>query len=207
MPPAHDTPPPGSLVSSSPPADDDSEVMGAKPIEMSWGDWVMKDRPELLPQHQLICHMKAQGAKTEAIAATLGLTPARVGVVLSNTKVRARIKELQDTHGGAALAKKFEQSAPEAFAVFEETVKPGAPYKQETRLTAATWILEKITGKAKPAGTEDTGNLVLQLLQAVDQLRRPVGSTPTEGSQEIDVTPVEPPNAIDAWVDKNLGDP
>lgn len=191
--------------------DSDAPAAPVKPDDVSWGDWLLvPDRP-LRHRHETLAHLAALGASNDSIAKDLQLTPSRVCVLLSNTRIQERIKEIRAQYLGGDIRKRFEAAVPRAMDHVERVISGTEQVKTGERLQAATWLLEKVTGKAKQEDAQAAGNTVLQLLQALDGLVKtsrenggvsPMPLNPDTG-ELIDVTPEERDPLRD-WVEQNI---
>lgn len=173
-----------------------------KPADMSWGDWMLTpDRP-LNHRHETLAHMAAAGMSNAQIARDLGLTPSRVSVLLSNTKIKDRMNLIRDKYWGANITQRFQHAVPRAMDVVDEILAPDTPqspnkHRPQLRAQTATWVLEKVTGKAVQS-INHSGNLIGQLIDQLDARsagHRPGvdnASAPGATSPIIDVSPAPP---------------
>jgi len=175
-----------------------------QPDKRTWGDRTLK---KLRHTHEVICWMAAAGANNAAIAGELGYSQARMSVIMSNTQVQARIKEIQNQHWGENIQNRFNAVLPRAMDVAEQIIDGEIPAKTSERWDAAKWLLEKVTGKPKQEIEVDGGNSIRSLIQALDQVKaaRAQGTEAQLTSEQlIDVKPVPPKDEIDDWVSQNV---
>jgi hypothetical protein len=186
-----------------------------KSNDVTWGDHLLKEGKPLRHSHEVLCFMAAAGTSNNDIARDLGLTPGRVSVLLSNTRIRARIKEIQDAHWGANIQARFQNTVPKAMDVIDEIITGKTPdgspvpgLKPRDQMEAAKWLLEKVTGKARQEIDIDGGNTVLQLIQALDQLKAQsvsaAGGASGNTEAPIDVTPVKQEDPLESFVNKYI---
>jgi len=151
----------------------------------------------------ILAHVSGMG--TTAIAKMLGYTTSRVSTILNKPKVMAEIARLRKEHGSEHLERQFARMALPAADLMSKVITgegPGRDAKLSERLDASKWALEKVTGKAKQAGDADSGNTVLSILQALDQLKRREPEVRTEAERSVIEIAAGPAPEQDDWMDK-----
>lgn len=165
-----------------------------KPEEMSWGDYMLKDKGKLSPRHRELARLVASGMGTNDIAKKLNYTVGRVSVLKSNTRITQEIERIQDRILEEDIDKRLKSMNTDAANVMEDILL-SADIKLQQKESAARWLLEKTTGKAAQA-IDLKGEISVGIfLDQVENLQ-------TTG-QIIDVTPqAKTPDQIEAGPDK-----
>jgi len=175
----------------------------------SWGDHMLTDKAELSFKHETLAHMAASGMTNKKIAQDLGMTEARISVILTNTLVGQRVKEIQARYWGGNIEKRFKQSIPAAMDVMDDAIKnQSGTFKSADQLKASMWLLEKVTGKAKQEVDHTSGSLK-DLLQKMDDMTdrgEVIDVSPQlEGKTEEETEAQREDQKFDNWIDQNLG--
>jgi len=162
-----------------------------KPDDVEWGRWIGPKNHS--HRHGMLIYLAASGLTGNEIAKELRLTPSRVSVILSQPKIKNKIKEVQQEFWGDRAEERFKQLIPKAINVLEATVD-NQQEKTPNRLTAAKEILDRSLGKAQQKVSVE-GNLLGDLIDRFDRGKTVVGET-------IDVTAVEKPkDEMDTMLD------
>lgn len=144
------------------------EAKQTKPDDISWGDWMLVEKESLSFRHETIAHMAASGISNGTIAKDLGLTDSRVSILLSNTRIKKRVKEIQAQYWGGNIEKRFKAAVPKAMDIVEETLTDtDDKFKQNLKIDTAKWLLEKVTGKAKQE-IDIKGHTIIELFARLD---------------------------------------
>jgi len=188
------------------------EEAQTKPDDITWGDWMLTEGKELSFRHETLAHMAASGMSNQNIAKDLGFTDGRVSVLLTNTRIRARIKEIQSKYWGDNITQRFKSAVPKAMDVIEETITdPLGKHKQQLKTDAAKWLLEKVTGKAKQE-IDIKGNTIVELFARLDDSAakktvinvKPDGNSEDEHPNEEQAKLTAPKDKLNQWVDQNV---
>ena len=182
-----------------------------KPDNVSWGDWMLKEDKPLSHRHVTIAYMMASGVPNQRIAKDLGLTPARVSVLISNSRIKQRAKEIQADYMGGSLEKSFREAAPKALNVMTDIIDdPCEKHKTALKFEASKWMLEKVTGKAVQQ-VQVESNTIGALFDQMDLMKKAgqvitVGAlAPSIGTEAEETAPEEPAqDKMDKWVEDNL---
>lgn len=125
----------------------------------------------LSPRHRRLAELAAAGIKSGKIAQELGLTPARVSVLLSNTMIKKEIARLQERMFEEGLSERMKRLGHSALDIIDEHLNPDSQTKPQLRAETARWVLEKLTGKA--VQTHDIGeNMLGVLLDRLDGMKQ-----------------------------------
>ena len=145
------------------------------------------------------------GADNRTIAKQLGYNSNRVSQILNKPQVIAKIAQIRkEAFAPQALERKFAAMAAPAADLMAKVITgegPGRDAKLSERLDASKWALEKVTGKAKQSGDNDAGNTVLNILQALDQLKRREPEVRTEAERNV-IEIAAGPAPQDDWMDE-----
>lgn len=167
-----------------------------KPANVSWGKWVgPKDHSH---RHDLICALAALGRTNNQIAEEIGMTAARVCIILQQQEIKTKIKTMQNNEFVNEARKRIESSLGKALDLLEEQMDN----KQEAskiRQTAAIYIIDQGIGKSKQEVTH-SGTVLGEFMHKLEQVT----------SHALDVTPknllAESNNPIDAFIVENVPD-
>lgn len=182
----------------------------------SWGDRMVAIHPHepLKPRHRKLCELAARGVRNQEIAEKVGYSEAYVSIILSNSRIKEEIAEIQDRLHEDPVATRLKRMGELALMEIERCLKDNTKkYKTRDKIELAKWLIEKIDGKA--VQTHDIGeNLLGTVLDQIEYLKstgRPIlhanrtrNVTPEIEGQVAEPAP-EPPKTegdiIDAWVD------
>lgn len=148
--------------------------------------------------------MCASGANNKRIASELGMTESRISILLSNSKVQLRVKEIREQFWKEKYDERFRTLAPAALDFAGSLISGQVPAKVSERWDASKWLLEKVTGKPKQEIEVDGGGNIRNLLAVLDQMK---GGAPATGhvSEVIDVSAHRPKqDDLAAWVDQHV---
>lgn len=183
-----------------------------KPDDMTWGDKFLIPNKPISYRHKELARMFAHGKTNKEICETLGYTPARVSVLLSNTRIKDEIEHYRDKLFGADVETRLKDLSGDALRVMEG-ILIDRNLDDKDKESAAKWVLEKVSGK--PAQQVDVKQDVSigVFLDQLDKLKA-VGNAqalPPTSAETIDITPkaqdepVAPPkDSFASWLDENL---
>lgn len=159
-----------------------------KPEGISWGDFALVPGKPLSPGHRKICQLYAMGMSGKEISEAVGITEARLAVLRSNTLFIREIARLQEKVFEETIQERMKGMGTAALDAIESAVRNETKeFKSSERLSAATWLLEKLDGKATQK--HDVGeNLLGILLDRLDAKK-----TATRPTQIIDVQALPSP--------------
>lgn len=178
----------------------------AKPDEMSWGDYMLKDKGQLNPRHRELARLVASGMGTNDIAKALDYTIGRVSVLKSNTRIKQEIERIQDRMLEVDIDKRLKAMNTDAADVIElilldEDIKP---LQKES---AARWLLEKNTGKAAQAidlKGEISVGIFLDKIENLQTTGHVIDVTPqAKTPDQIEAGP-EKEDSLADWVNSNI---
>jgi hypothetical protein len=178
--------------------------------------WHHLDNPikPITPRHWELCRLLSLGNPHWKISEMLGYSPYYISVLSCHPKIRAEVGRLQSVVFERTIEDRFKQMNHRAMDVVEEVIDgKDVDVKMQDRLRAATWLLEKTTGKAKQEIETKGGGLadfMTLLRQAADENKMrteqpglPEGEARGLGNL-IDVTPEKKEkDPIESWVDAN----
>jgi hypothetical protein len=147
----------------------------------------------------------------------MGYSRCYISILSCHPKIRNEVVRLQGVVFERTIEDRFKQMNHRAMDVVEEVIKgEDQDIKMQDRLRAATWLLEKTTGKAKQEIETKGGGLadfMTLLRQAADENKmRAEGSGearqtlgPAAEGSFIDVTPEKKEkDPLESWIDSNL---
>lgn len=155
----------------------EAPVRPSKPEDKWPGEW------------HIIAWALASGSAQRTVARELGYTEAWVSTVANRPEIVARIEQIRNEHWSLNIEKRFSNMAPKAAAFMADVIEgkgAGRDAKISERLDASKWTLEKVTGKAKPAGEADTGLTIVNVFNTLDQLKK-TGQLDSATKQEREV--------------------
>jgi hypothetical protein len=168
------------------------------------GDRLIKKDGTTSSKHMAVAHLAAAGSPQNLIAESLGMSPAWVCTVLSQTEIKAAIKDIQERHFGENIEKRFRASVHKAMDVMEGVIA-NTEAKDRDRMQASQWVLEKVTGKATQT-VEHSGNILSNLMDQLDDMKRGEGAR-TVGDELAAVAEVsQEDQLLDAFVAGNIPD-
>ena len=195
--------------------EDIEEMPEAEEDKRSWGDRLIKNTSRY--RYETVAHLAATGMQQNEIAKQIGMTPAWVSTVMSTTYVKQKTKEIQEKYWGGSIEKRFKQSVPKAFGVMEEVMVTSE--KDNVRLDAAKWLLEKVTGKATQSVNVESNSLtdLLTALKNMDEqeaAERQVNEDvleiegrslgPGDASKYGEEKQKKPVDPMDEWINANV---
>lgn len=159
---------------------DEMKALGLpKPQNVSFAKWIgPRDHKH---RHELIIRLAAGGMTNVQIADEIGMSAARVGIVLAQPANKAKVKAVQEQLWGENVKKRMQTIASKALDTVEEIMNN----KQErgaTRLQASTYVLDQAVGKAQQT-VNVQGSVLGELIHRIDTMA---------------VRDVAPLNALDA---------
>ncbi len=201
-----------SFSSSSPPPERDLAAEG-------WTPAPKEDPAACLPEANLtsgemkwpsewhlVAYLAAHGHSQREIARQLNYTESWLSQIINKPEVQSRIERIRKDES-ANLDRRFAEIAPVAFDFMADVVSGRESSRTGERLEAAKWMLEKKTGKPRTEGSEEQGNVALQILQSLQQLNAAraaaAGGAERPDSGERDITP-QVESAAERWVRENL---
>jgi len=161
--------------------------------EKSWGDRLVTDPKRY--RYETLAYMAASGMNQKDIADQIGMTMGWVSVVLGNTEVKARVKQIQKEQWGGNIEQRFKKGLPKAMEVIEKVIAESGD--DRLKLDASKWLLEKVTGKASQQVNVE-GNLLGDLISQLDEMREVKGS---EETLELEETKRDD---MDEWILNNV---
>lgn len=142
-------------------------VVGAKPLR---------------PRHREVARLHAFGKTNNEIAKMLNYHHARVSQILNTSAVQAEIQRFRDRVFESDVITRMKELGPDAVNVIEELLRdPGV--KAEKKISAAQWLIEKLTGKAKQEVNVESNTLAAFMEIAKEMQQR------GETLEPLDVTP------------------
>lgn len=99
-------------------------------------------------KHELIAVYAASGMGATAIAQTMKLNPARVGIILKTSRMQARLAELRQHYYGNTIQDEFKARVPKAIHAVDEVLDSRFA-KDNDKLKAADMVLNRALGKPK----------------------------------------------------------
>lgn len=182
-----------------------------KDEDTSWGDHMLTEKEKLSFKHETLAHMAASGFSNKKIAQDLSMTEGRISILLGNSRIEARIKEIQAKYWGGNIEKRFKRATPKAMDIIDQAIgDQSGTFKAAEQLKAAMWLLEKVTGKAKQEVDHSSVSLG-ELLRKMDDM--------IDRGEAIDVSPQleagqteeeKEASSLDKqqsnWIDQNLGE-
>lgn len=130
----------------------------------------------------------ASGCSQNDIARQINYSVSRVSVILNKPQVMRKVAEIRKQHGGEQLERKFARMASPAADLMAAVIAgqgDGRDAKLSERLDASKWALEKVTGKPRQAGDNDAGTTVLNILQALDSLKKSGPEGPSHQERSV----------------------
>lgn len=180
--------------------------------ESCWHHLANPNKP-LTPRHWEFCRLLAMGHPHWKIHELMGYSRCYISILSCHPKIRNEVVRLQGVVFERTIEDRFKQMNHRALDVVEEVIKgEDQDIKIQDRLRAATWLLEKTTGKAKQEIETKGGGLadfMTLLRQAADENKmRSEQPSLTEGEARggsfIDVTPEKKEkDPLESWVDAN----
>jgi hypothetical protein len=183
--------------------------------ETCWHHLANPNKP-LTPRHWEFCRLLAMGHPHWKIHELMGYSRCYISILSCHPKIRNEVSRLQGVVFERTIEDRFKQMNHRALDVVEEVIKgEDQDIKIQDRLRAATWLLEKTTGKAKQEIETKGGGLadfMTLLRQAADESKvrseSGDGVPQTLGSSNsasfIDVTPEKKEkDPLASWVDAN----
>lgn len=151
----------------------------------------------LNPRLQYVCLLFAQGERGVDIAKKLGYSQSRLSVLLTRDDVKKKIRKYRNQFFERSIKERIKELSSDAIAEIERILNdPSA--KDDTKLRAATWLLEKESGKATQT-TQIESNTLLDLFEKIEKLQN--------SGQVIDLTPNEVRTIPAQSENSELGEP
>lgn len=140
-----------------------------KPPGVSSAVW---SAPEILTErHWAIVNMVVMGQSTQAIAKEIGLSEARINLLVQGPEMKAAIAEKRELYFGDGRSK-MQSLVNDAFGVIKEIMmNPDA--KDNVRLSAAQYVMDQTIGKAQQT-VKVEGNLLGDFMSQLDKAERVV---------------------------------
>ncbi len=181
-----------------------------KPDEMTWGDKFLIPNKPVSYRHKELARMTAHGKTNKEICEVLNYTPARVSVLLSNTRIKDEIEMYRDKLFGADIETRLKDLSSDALRVMEG-ILIDRNLDDLDKESAAKWILEKVSGKpAQQVDVKQDISIGL-FLDKLDQMKVVSAQPETpalEGVVETTARPTilaEPEkDTFASWLDENL---
>lgn len=170
-----------------------------KPTQISWPAWI--GPKEISPKHELLIHLKASGLTNNQVAEALGMSPARISIIVNSPKVKSAIKVKQEAYFGSDHRDRMNKLMPKVFGVFEG-ILANDQEKANVRLDAAKYIADQTMGKAQQ-NVKMEGSAFSEFFSKLDQLsNRDV--TPATETTALDLTKDPLENFIEEVIPQNL---
>lgn len=178
--------------------------------ETAWHHLANPNKP-LTPRHWELCRLLAMGLPHWEIHEKMGYGRNWISELSAHPKIRREVERMQGVVFERTIEDRFKQMNHRAMDVIEEVIT-GEDTDVKERLKAATWLLEKTTGKAKQEIETKGGTLTdfMTLLRQVSQERQALQASAAaerSSTQEtfIDITPAaQEDDGLSKWVDQNL---
>lgn len=161
-----------------------------KPDTVEWGDWI--GPKQLYHVHEYIVMLAATGMRPGKIAETMGMNAARISVILSNTKVRAAIRERQNEIFAGDVKQRIAANINNSMEALEKALDEGSDIR--IRADTAKYLLDHHLGKATQK-TEIKGTMLTEFLGKIDALSKSYNVHETVNKI------AKPKDAIDTFVD------
>ena len=157
---------------------EEMKLMGLdKPEDCSWGDWI--GPKNINHRHKFLIGLAVMGLSNKAIAEEMGMTEARISVILSNSEVQREIEEKRKLYWDDKAEERFKKILPEAITVAHDILKD----RQEgsnLRADIAFKFMDRALGKPKQQ-MEIKDSSLSDFIDALEKLPRDVtGSTETK---------------------------
>lgn len=141
------------------------QILGMKkPKEITWGDWV--GPADLSHRHDYFIHLAASGLTNNQIAEAMQMSVPRVCILLNNTKIKNKIKDLQAKLWGDGPAKRFQQIVSKAITKAETIMD--STEKDQLAADIAFRFMDRALGKPKQEVSVET-NLLADLITRLDE--------------------------------------
>lgn len=172
----------------------------AEASEESWGDKMLTpDRP-LSPRHRKLAEMAAQGMRNQAIAKALGYTDSRVSILLSNSRIKDLVGQIQERIYQETIGDRLKKMAEPALNEIERCLNDRTNrYKEQLKVDTAKWLVEKLDGKA--VQKHDIGENMLSIV--MDKLDAMKQSGKSLSDAERDVIELTPQAQIEGRIKEN----
>lgn len=162
--------------------------------ETAWHHLANPAKP-ITPRHWELCRLLAMGHPHWKIKELMGYSRCYISVLSSHPKIREEVNRLQGVVFERTVEERFKQLNHRALDVVEEVIEgKDVDIKMQDRLRAATWLLEKTTGKAKQEIETKGGSLAdfMTILRETAEQQKALAELPRAKPEEqgfIDVTP------------------
>lgn len=206
--------PDGNLGFPTPPDAEPENEQDRLDRETAWHHLANPAKP-ITPRHWELCRLLAMGTPHYKIKEIMGYTQSYISVLSCHPKLREEVNRLQGVVFERTVEERFRQMNHKALDVVEEVIDgKDRDIKVQDRLRAATWLLEKTTGKAKQEIETKGGNLsdFMTLLREASEQQKVLFAVGGEAAKRddplvIDVTPSpeeKEKDSLAAWVDNNF---
>lgn len=140
----------------------------------------------LIPRHRLVCQLLAAGKTTAFIMKQTGFSKPRMYQLMKSPVIIAEVHRLQDMIFQKDIVSRMKDLGPDAANVIEEVLRSQSidPLK---KTDTATWLIEKLTGKAKQEVSVES-NTIAAFMEVMKQMQQS-----GERLEDIDVTPQHDP--------------
>lgn len=200
-------PVPASVEPEEPPINlDDLDHMEADP---------QPGAKPLKPRHREVARLAALGKRNKEIAEKLNYTPLRVGQIVATAAVQKEIDRYRNKLFEHDVMTRMKDLGQDAVNVLEELLRD-PEVSASKKITAAQWLLEKLTGKAKQEVSVESNTLsafmetLREMQQAGESLApEPIDVTPETETSEIPAKPKtlalsSGESKFTTWVDSEL---
>lgn len=134
----------------------------------------------LKPRHREIARLHALGKTNNQICEILGYSTSRISILLGTPALKAEVDRYRNRLYDQDLVHAIKNLGGDAVAAYEEALR-GKDLSTKEKLVPATWVLEKLSGKAKQEINIESNTIA----SFMDELKRM-----KETGQTIDVTPI-----------------
>lgn len=177
--------------------------------ENCWHHLANPHKP-LTARHKEVCRLIAKALPFTEVAKAVGYSKEYISMLSGQPKLRREVARIQDIQLERSIDERMKEMNHKAFDVIEEIIE--SPDTKDTiRYSAATWLLEKTTGKAvqktenKESGLNDFMTLLREGIEAGKARALSETREAGSGGTVIDVTPEKKEaDSIESWVDSNF---
>jgi len=164
----------------------------------------------LSARHREFCRLIVRGATGREIMEKLGYSESRVSVLKNDPLIQSEIERLEDRLFEEDLNSRLKNLGPIAIGVLEDVLTSNDPsIKPHVKREAATWVVEKLTGKPRGEINVESNSLT-GFMDLIKQMQERGEGFDTATIAKVDPVPLIEDSTQksgtdwDKWLDENI---